>query len=308
MINRNLIRIRVVQIVYSWYQNKNKDLLTLEKELLFGLRKSYDLYFYLLLIMIEITKAHEMRVETKRNKFLPSKEDLNPNMKLIDNRFIKQLQGNREFNSYLNERPMSWEEHDSFIKNLLDNILDSDVYKEYANSNENDYDNDKEFWRKAFKDFICNNDTLDEILEDESIYWNDDIAIVQSFVLKSIRQFRAESGELQKMLPMFRNEEDRDFALKLLHNTVQNEKEYRDLIEKHSDGWDFDRMAFMDLIIMQVTLAEIYTFDDIPVSVSLNEYIELAKSYSTPKSSTFINGILDAAVSDLRNQNIIFKN
>ncbi len=308
MINRNLIRIRVVQIVYSWYQNKNKDLLTLEKELLFGLRKSYDLYFYLLMIMIEITKAYESRLETKRNKFLPSEEDLNPNTRLADNRFIKQLQQNREFNTYMTERPMSWEEHDSFIRSLLDIILDSDIYKEYSESTEDNYESDREFWRKAFKDFLCNNDTLDEILEDESIYWNDDITIVQSFVLKSIRQFREESGEFQKLLPMFRDEEDRQFALKLLHNTVQNEKEYRDLIEKHSDGWDFDRMAFIDLIIMQVTLAEIYTFDDIPVSVSLNEYIELAKSYSTPKSSTFINGILDAAVSDLRRRNIIFKN
>ena len=208
----------------------------------------------------------------------------------------------------MTERPMSWEEHDSFIRSLLDIILDSDIYKEYSESTEDNYESDREFWRKAFKDFLCNNDTLDEILEDESIYWNDDITIVQSFVLKSIRQFREESGEFQKLLPMFRDEEDRQFALKLLHNTVQNEKEYRDLIEKHSDGWDFDRMAFIDLIIMQVTLAEIYTFDDIPVSVSLNEYIELAKSYSTPKSSTFINGILDAAVSDLRRRNIIFKN
>ncbi len=308
MINRNLIRIRIVQIVYSWYQNKNKDLRSLEKELLFGLQKSYDLYYYLLLLMVEITKEYEARVETRRNKLLPTKEDLNPNMRLIENAFIKQLTNNRQFTKYINDFPMSWSEHDTFVKKLLEDILISEKYLEYSSIINTDYDADKEFWRKTFKQHIYNNELLDEILEDESIYWNDDIEIVQSFVLKTIRQFTEANGEDQQLLPMFRDQEDKHYALKLLHNTILNQDKYRELIKDHSDKWDFDRIAFMDMIIMQVALAEIHTFEDIPTSVSMNEYIELSKSYSTPKSGLFINGVLDTIVKLLKSEGVIFKN
>lgn len=308
MINRNLIRIRIVQIVYSWYQNTNKDLRNLEKELLFGLQKSYDLYYYLLLLMVEITRVYEARVEAKRNKFLPTEEDLNPNTRLIENKFINQLSQNKQFKKYLDERPMSWSEHDVFIKNLLDEILACDVYAEYCAKKKTDYEDDREFWRKTFKQFIYNNEKLDEILEEESIFWNDDVEIVQTFVLKSIKQFSESAGENQPLLPMFKDEEDKQFALKLLHDTVLNETKYRQLIESHSEKWDFDRIAFMDMIVMQVALAEISTFESIPTSVSLNEYIEIAKSYSTAKSGTFVNGILDAIITKLRKENIIFKN
>lgn len=308
MINRILIRIRVVQIVYSWYQHTSKDLRSAEKELLFGLQKSYDLYYYLLLLMVEITKAYENRVETKKNKFLPSEEDLNPNTNLLDNKFILQLRDNIQFNKYLNEHPMSWEANEGFVKNLLDTILESETYAEYAALDAPTYEQDREFWRKTFKQFIHVNEDLDDILEDESIYWNDDVEIVQSFVMKSIKQFSEKKKEHQPLLPMFRDKEDRQYALKLLHDTILNDKKYRSLIEEHTDKWDFDRIAFMDLIIMQVALAEIMSFESIPTSVSLNEYIEIAKSYSTPKSGTFINGVLDSIVNTLKKENVIFKN
>src|SRR5690554_2701233 len=307
MINRNLIRIRIVQIVYSWYQNTNKDLRNAEKELMFGLQKSYDLYYYLLLLLVELTKTHESRIEAKRNKFLPSEEDLNPNMHLVQNRFILQLEENKQFRKYLAERPMSWDENESFVKNVLDKILESEGYQTYTSIDAPTYEEDREFWRKAFKQFIYVNEELDDLLEDESIYWNDDIEIVQSFVMKTIRRFSEESGPDQPLLPMFRDEEDKEFALKLLHDTILNEKKYRTLIEKHTEKWDFDRIAFMDLVIMQIALAEIFTFETIPTSVSLNEYIEIAKMYSTPKSGTFVNGILDAIVQETKQDNRMFK-
>ncbi len=308
MINRNLIRIRTVQIVYSWYQNTNKDLQNAEKDLLQGLQKSYDLYYYLLLLMVEITRTYENRVETKRNKFLPSEEDLNPNTRLIENKFAAQLSENKQLAKYLGERPMSWKENEGFVKNLLDDILASETYREYAVNADTSYAVDREFWRKIFKQHIYTNETLDDLLEEESIYWNDDVEVVQTFVLKTIKQFSEKAGAEQALLPMFKSNEDKDFALKLLHDTILNEKKYRKLIEDYTDKWDFDRIAFMDMIIMQVALAEINTFSSIPTNVSLNEYIEIAKSYSTPKSGTFVNGILDAIVAHLRKENIIFKN
>lgn len=307
MINRNLIRIRIVQIIYSWYQNTNKDLRDTEKELLFGLQKSYDLYYYLLLLMVELSRTYENRIEAKRNKFLPSEEDLNPNIHLVENRFIRQLEENRQFRKQLAERPLSWSEHEPFVRNLLDKILESETYQAYAGVVAPSYEQDREFWRKTFKQFIYVNEELDDLLEDECIYWNDDVEIVQSFVMKTIKRFSEDSGPDQPLLPMFRDEEDKEFALKLLHNTILNEKKYRALIEKHTEKWDFDRIAFMDLIVMQVALSEIFTFESIPTSVSLNEYIEIAKAYSTPKSGTFINGILDAIVQETKKENRIFK-
>ncbi len=308
MINRNLIRTRIVQIVYSWYQNANKELRIAEKELIFGLQKSYDLYYYLLLLMLEVTKAYENKVETKRNKFLPTEADLNPNTKLMENRFIKQLAANKQLRSYLAERPMSWDEQESFVRNLLETLLASDIYREYSKSDDDSYDADREFWRKIFKQYIYNNDLLNEILEEESIYWNDDVEVVETFVLKTIKQFSEQNGENQPLLPMFKGEEDREYAVRLLRETLLNEKEYRSLIERHSEKWDFDRIAFMDMIIMQVAIAEIVNFESIPTTVSLNEYIEIAKVYSTQKSGLFVNGVLDAAVSQLRKENKIFKN
>jgi N utilization substance protein B len=308
MINRNLIRIRIVQLVYSWYQGTNKDLRKAEKELLFGLQKSYDLYYYMLLLMIEITKMYNDRVETKRNKFLPTEEDINPNTHILKNKFILQLEGNDQLSSYINERPMSWTNNETIVRHILESILESDTYLNYSQIDNPTYNEDREFWRKIFKQFICGNEELDELLEDECIYWNDDIEIVQSFVLKTIKKFSEELGTKQLLLPMFKDEEDKNFALKLLHETVLSENKFRELIESHTDKWDFERIALMDLVIMQIALAEIFSFDSIPINVSLNEYIEISKSYSTPKSGTFINGILNAIVQYIKKENIIFKN
>ena len=308
MINRILIRIRVIQIVYAWYQNRNKDISQVEKELLLGLQKSYDLYFYLLLLMVEITDVYEKRVDTKMNKFLPTHDDLNPKMHLIKNRFIQQLRDNRMFVKFLSERPFTWESNSNFVRSTLDKILDSDAYKVYTELEKPTYSDGKEFWRKSFKSFIYRNEELDEILEDESIFWNDDIEIVQSFVLKTIKQFNKSEGEEQKLLPMFNDDEDKEYAVKLLRETLINEQSYREQITHHAENWDFERIAFMDVIIMQIAMAELHSFPSIPINVTLNEYIDIAKSYSTPKSSTFINGILDAIVNELKKDKTFFKN
>ena len=307
MINRILIRVRVIQIVYAWYQNRNKDLRQVERELLMGLQKSYDLYYYLLLLMVEITDLYEKRVETKLNKFLPTHDDLNPKMHLVNNQFISQLRENKMFLTYITERPMSWESHPTFVRGLLQKILDSEIYTEYNQLEKPTYKDDKEFWRKTFKTFIRRNEELDDLLEDESIFWNDDIEIVQSFVLKTIKQFNKSEGEDQLLLPMFNDIEDREYATKLLRETLVNGKDYREQITQNADNWDFERIAFMDVVIMQVAMAELYEFPSIPIKVTLNEYIDIAKSYSTPKSSTFINGVLDAIVTKMKNDNIIFK-
>ena len=191
---------------------------------------------------------------------------------------------------------------------MLDSIVASDTYKEYTKIEKPTYKDDKDFWRKVFKSIIYRNEELDDILEDESIFWNDDIEIVQSFVHKTIKQFKQSEGEDQPLLPMFNNDEDREYAIKLIRETLLNELSYREQITRHAQNWDFERIAFMDVIIMQVAIAELYAFNSIPIRVTLNEYIDIAKSYSTPKSSTFINGILDAVVTESKKDNTLLKN
>lgn len=300
MINRVLIRLKIVQIVYAYYQNGGKNLDTAEKELFFSLSKAYDLYNYLLLLMVEVTKQANKRLNAAKNKLVPTKEELFPNTKFVENRFIAQLEVNKQLLEFSNNQKKTWENEADFVKTLCDKILESDIYKEYMASETSSYEEDRELWRKLYKNIIFNNIELDQVLEDQSLYWNDDKEIVDTFVLKTIKRFDEKNGAKQELLPEFKDEEDQDFARRLFRRTILNADYYRHLISENTKNWDLDRVAFMDVVIMQIALAEILSFPNIPVSVSLNEYVEIAKLYSTPKSGGFINGTLDGIVNSLK--------
>lgn len=308
MINRVLIRLKIVQIVYAYYQNGGKNLDTAEKELFFSLSKAYDLYNYLLLLMVEVTKQANKRLNAAKNKLVPTKEELFPNTKFVENRFIAQLEVNKQLLEFSNNQKKTWENEADFVKTLCDKILESDIYKEYMASETSSYEEDRELWRKLYKNIIFNNIELDQVLEDQSLYWNDDKEIVDAFVLKTIKRFDEKNGAKQELLPEFKDEEDQDFARRLFRRTILNADYYRHLISENTKNWDLDRVAFMDVVIMQIALAEILSFPNIPVSVSLNEYVEIAKLYSTPKSGGFINGTLDGIVNSLKKENKLTKN
>ena len=308
MINRVLIRLKIVQIVYAYYQNGGKNLDTAEKELFFSLSKAYDLYNYLLLLMVEVTKQANKRLNAAKNKLVPTKEELFPNTKFVENRFIAQLEVNKQLLEFSNNQKKTWENEADFVKTLCDKILESDIYKEYMASETSSYEEDRELWRKLYKNIIFNNIELDQVLEDQSLYWNDDKEIVDTFVLKTIKRFDEKNGAKQELLPEFKDEEDQDFARRLFRRTILNADYYRHLISENTKNWDLDRVAFMDVVIMQIALAEILSFPNIPVSVSLNEYVEIAKLYSTPKSGGFINGTLDGIVNWLKKENKLTKN
>ena len=308
MINRVLIRLKIVQIVYAYYQNGGKNLDTAEKELFFSLSKAYDLYNYLLLLMVEVTKQANKRLNAAKNKLVPTKEELFPNTKFVENRFIAQLEVNKQLLEFSNNQKKTWENEADFVKTLCDKILESDIYKEYMASETSSYEEDRELWRKLYKNIIFNNIELDQVLEDQSLYWNDDKEIVDTFVLKTIKRFDEKNGAKQELLPEFKDEEDQDFARRLFRRTILNADYYRHLISENTKNWDLDRVAFMDVVIMQIALAEILSFPNIPVSVSLNEYVEIAKLYSTPKSGRFINGTLDGIVNSLKKENKLTKN
>ena len=308
MINRVLIRLKIVQIVYAFYQNGGKNLDTAEKELFFSLSKAYDMYNYLLLLMVEITKQAERKQSAAKSKLLPTAEELYPNTKFVDNRFIAQLEVNKQLLEFSETQKKTWENESEFVKSLCEKIMDTDIYKEYMASETSSYEEDRELWRKIYKRMIFNNDELDQVLEDQSLYWNDDKEIVDTFVLKTIKRFEEQNGADQELLPEFKDEEDQDFARRLFRRTILNADYYRHLISENTRNWDLDRVAFMDVIIMQIALAEILSFPNIPVSVSLNEYLEIAKLYSTPKSGSFINGTLDGIVNQLKKENKLTKN
>ena len=307
MINRILIRIKVLQIVYSFYQNGNNDLKVAENELLFSLRKSYDLYHYFLLLIIEVTNLQKRILDVKKNKYMPTHAELNPNTRLIDNRFAAQVAENAALQKYVAEQGLSWANDEEFVKSVLDIILASDLYNEYLDNENDSYETDKEFWRCVFKKLICGNEVIEDFLEDKSIYWNDDIEIVETFTLKTIKKFEEKNGSKQELLPMFKDLEDHSFAIKLFRQTLLKGAEYRERINNHMKNWETERIANMDLIIMQVALAEILSFPTIPINVTLNEYIDAAKYYSTPKSGTFINGILDSIVNELKKEKLLLK-
>ena len=300
MVNRILIRIKVVQIVYSYLVNKDKSIDTSEKELFFSLEKAYELYHRLLLLMIELTDAQNKRIENARFKYTATAADKNPDTRLINNRFIAQLRENKMLKEYVDRQSVSWVNEPDFIRILLDRLLASDLYKTYLTSEEDSYAVDQDFWKKAFKHIIVENEDLSEILEAQSLYWNDDLETISTFVLKTIIRFDQSKGAEQELLPMFKDDEDAEFAKMLFRKTLMNVDVNKALIDQHTKNWEIDRVAFMDIVIMLVAIAEIKSFPTIPVKVTLNEYIEIAKAYSTIKSGHFINGILDAIASQLK--------
>ncbi len=307
MINRVLIRLKVIQVIYAYYQNGGKNLDAAEKELFYSLSKAYDLYKYLLTLMIEVTQFADRRIDNRRHKLRPTEEDLNPNTRFVDNAFMAQLMQNAQLEEFRANQKRTWDDEGDFVKHLFEKIEQTKAYQEYMAKDALTYEDDRELWRKLYRTTIGQNETIDEILEEQSLYWNDDKAIVDTFVLKTIKRFDPENGAEQELMPEYKDDEDKEFARKLLRTAITGAETYRKLMENNAKNWDMERFAFMDILIMQVALAEIFAFPSIPVSVTLNEYVEIAKMYSTPKSGGFINGMLDSIVNQLRSENKLNK-
>ena len=307
MINRILLRRKVVQVIFAFYQNEKKSERAVESELFVSIEQTYQLYHLFFLLAIAVSDYANERIEKAKRKLRPTPEEINPNMRFVKNAFVRQLATNTQLKKYAEAQNLSWAEQPEIVKSVYENLLQSDFYAEYMNAPATSYKEDKNIWIKIFKKLILTSTELEATLEDMKLYWNDDLDIVVSFMLKTIKQFEAENGATQPLLPLFKDEEDREFARNLLLETLHNEKKYRKLIEEHTKNWELDRIAFMDIIIMQIALAELHSFPAIPVNVTLNEYIEIAKEYSTEKSGTFINGVLDNIVEKLRKENKITK-
>lgn len=306
MINRELIRIKVVQLVYAYYMNGGKSLDSAEKELLTSLSKAYQLYIYLLDLIVAITNEERLRYDVLVQRAEREGSDA-PSSRFAFNRFAVQLEENEQLCENKEKFGLSWREDIEFVRKACNAIEQSETYKEYMNSDEDSYDADREVWRKLYKQIIESNESLDELLESKSLYWNDDKEIVDSFVLKTIKRFDLEKKTKQELLPEFKDDEDRQYAIELFQQTITNSEEYQELMSQYSRNWELSRMPFTDIIIMQIALAEMLTFPAIPASVSINEYVELSKVYSTPRSASYINGMLDTIAKALIREGRLLK-
>ncbi len=292
MINRELIRIKAVQLTYAYFQNGNNNIDSAEKEMLFSLSKSYHLYNVLLLLIVAITKMARKHADVAAAKAEREGKDL-PSMRFAYNKFAVQLEENAQLHQFVEEQKDVWAERTEFVKNLYQQITKCETYNEFLESKEDDYETHREVWRKLYKQFIQNNEDLEATLEEISLYWNDDKEVVDTFVLKTIKRFTETSGSDQELLPDYTSEEDKEFARKLFRAAILNGEQYQKYMTEASRNWDFSRLAYMDVIIMQLAIAEMLSFPNIPVNVTINEYVELAKLYSTPRSGGYINGMLD---------------
>lgn len=316
MINRILIRIKTIQLLFAYRINKEQ--LTCSKalsatsqkaegELLESLNQTYELYHWILQLIIELHSYAIKRIEIGLNKLRPTDEERNPNKRFINNLFAKQLCSNKALAEFNKNKGISWSEETDLIKLLMNQITATDFYKEYMKDNTRSYENDKMLWRHIVRKVLIPSTILEERLEEMNLYWNDDFETVMSFVEKTIKRFEEEKGDDQPLLEKFRDTEDIDYAKQLLKTAIYNQEEYETLIQQTAQNWESERIANMDMVIMQAAIAEINAFPTIPINVTLNEYIEISKYYSTEKSSNFINGILDKIVNNLRQEGKLIK-
>jgi transcription antitermination protein NusB len=307
MISRRLLRIKALMALYAFNRREDENLDQAETELMFSIGKSYDLYHYLLLLLLEVSDIAREKIDQALQKRIPSHEDLNPRRRFIDNRIIAQLRKNIEFKTYISSKKLSWVNNSHIPRLLYNKMIVWEAYEEYMNSETDNYLSDKKFITKLITELFSNSEDLQSNLEEQSIYWNDDMEYISSMVEKTLKKFKSDSGENIPLMPLFKNVEDEEFVKILFRKSISHSKKCSELIDKNTTNWEVDRIALMDILVMQLAITEILEFPEIPVKVTLNEYIEIAKYYCTSKSSTFVNGILDNIVKEIRDGGLFNK-
>lgn len=306
MINRLLIRIKTTQLVYAYIQGEQPRY-TCDEEFMSSLEASYQLYNYLLGLIVKVTDYRNEQIEAARNKYLPTNEERFPNMRFVNNRITKLIRENSSVMDYCEEHELFNDFDTETYRTILESIEQSPLYMAYmSQSQAPSFEQDLELWKEVFNTIIPSCTKLDETLEEKNIYWNDDLTTVVQFVVKTISHIKPDT-EMVKVQDMFKNEEDHKFALDLFHHALDESHEYLQLIDNTADNWEASRMAMMEKVIMICALAEIKNFPEIAIRISLNEYIELAKHYCKADSARFINGILDRIVNQWKAEGLVFK-
>lgn len=303
MVNRELIRLKTVQIVYSYYVNGSdklgeKGISTSEKELFFSLDKAYELYHGMLALLLEIRRVAIEDFEQKklRNRQLGKNEVVDN--RFVNNRLLQIISENEQLREFREKNNQFWIEDEAMARNIFNQFTQTSDYETYLKGEDN-FENDAEAIRRLYRTCICNNDEVTAALEDKCIYWNDDKYIIDTFILKTLRLFKEDADPNMPLLPQYERNEDKEFALQLFHYAIENGEYYRSLIEENAVNWDMRRIATMDIVIVQTGLAEICSFPTIPVAVSINEYINIAKVYSAQRNWGYVNATLDKIAKQL---------
>lgn len=306
MFSRRFLRIKVIKALYSHFKSGCDSMITSEKNLVGSIDKAYDLYFQMLRLVADVKVYAEERIELGRNKKLPTYSDLHPNLSFVENGVIAQIEESAALNARLEKAAQGWNQYPELIKHLYTLMSESEYYKRYMQLPTHGYASDRTVVEDFYIETVQNNDMLESVVEEQSILWCDDIDFALIMVVRTLENCR----EKQDDLPIrreYKSEDDLSFTKELFRKTVVHFDEYQEYIEKFTTNWDVERIAFLDNIILACAVAEIVGFDSIPVKVTLDEYIEIAKYYSTPGSSLFINGVLDRIVESLRSEGKINK-
>ncbi|MBQ7690453.1 MAG: transcription antitermination protein NusB [Muribaculaceae bacterium] len=308
MITRILIRVKVLQTLYSYMLTKPyRTMDQAIKELDNAFEKSHELYYYLLRLLVELTDLQDRRLDEAKHKFKPTDEELNPDTRFIDNRLVQALRDNAQFTRYCRNRLIAWDDL-LFLRAMLDRILQSEYYVAYMALDQATLADDCELWIHLLQRVIVTDEMFEDKTEAMSVYWScEDIRIMSDFAAKTIRKIQ--EGDPDPLIPMFRTDDDQEYGEKLFKRTVQQMDENNILIDSlvRHDRWEHNRIALMDRLIMCAAISEMKCFDSIPTNVTLNEYIELAKIFSTPNSGQFVNGVLNAAVNSLKERGRVTK-
>jgi N utilization substance protein B len=308
MLNRRHLRIKVLQLLYAHFQSNEQDFIKTDKELNVSLDRMYDMYLYLLLTFEQLNRAAENKMEDRKKKLRPTSEDLNPNMRFVDNQLVNQLSNSEELQEIVKKRKVNWmgAEAQEMFRKMFNSVLESEAYVLYMRNEESGYEIDRNFMLQLFKDSVANSPWLYNFFDEKSIYWMDDLDLCCSMVLKSIKTMNPGVDFIP--MPLYKDPADEStFVHDLLRKTIQNNAEYDVLITEMVDNWETERIAKMDLVLLKMGITELLYFQSIPSKVTLNEYIEISKFYSTPKSNIFINGILDKIVEKFKAEKRLVK-
>ena len=305
MLNRRHIRVKVMQSIYAMHQNGSDSIEKEEKFLLYSIDNILDLYLTMLSSLIEIGKKEAVFIDKSSQKHITTSQERNPNKKFIKNTILQILTENNSLSIALENRKINhWELNEDYIQILLDSIKNSDFYGKYMANTVNNFEEDKQFILDIFTELIVPNEKLYEFLEDNKLTWIDDIPVVNTQIIKQLKQIKSAKDEAFRVPKIFKDEEDQEFVTNLFRKTVLNEKELAKEYVDKTPNWDSERIAEIDTIVLKMAICEFVKFPSIPVKVTINEYLEIAKEYSTPKSSIFINGILDNLVKDFESEEV----
>ena len=307
MLSRRLLRIKVVKSLYAFRQSEGGDVSAAVRNLRFSIDKCYALYFQMLWLIVEVARYARSRQEIARRKQLPTPEDLSPNTKFVDNVLIARIETDDRICAYMDTHSLGWTQYPELVKYLYGELVNSDFYKAYMESASRGFREDVKVVRQFFcSSFLEDSTLLEDVLEEQSLMWNDDLGFALTMVVRTLDDCRASQTEIP-VRPEFKSEEDLVFACDLLEYAIDDFDENLKCVERFTTNWDVERIAFMDNIIMCTAISELRHFDSIPIKVTLDEYIEIVKYYSTPGSNVFINGVLDRVAGYLTEQGQIRK-